>query len=218
MYIRPSGMYRSMHRQNQTTINVVGTGTEFASPDIAVLTIEVTTLGNDPTNTEMINSKKVNQILQLLKKLGVQSKDIEAQQQIITPIIDEDGEILEYQATTFLTITFYDLATIGEFYYNIQVDDVNVTQIILTTQNVDEYYYEALDKAVKSAYAKAEIIADNMQGRLVTDPATITETSSIINILDEIIITEVEALEDIELATIVIPASVEASFIVESMN
>lgn len=211
-------MYRHMSRQERSVINVVGTATEFATPDIAVITIEVTTNGKDPTKTALINSKKVDQILQLLKKLGIQLKDIEAQQQIITPIIDEEGEISEYQATTFITVTFYDLATIGEFYYNIKVEDINVIQIILTTQNVYEYYYKALDNAVKSAYAKADIIANNMEGRLITDPATITETSSIINILDEIIITDVDVLEDIELSTIVIPATVEAKFFVENIN
>lgn len=211
-------MMRNMNRTEQTEINVVGTSTELVSPDIGVITIDITSVGSNPTETEFVNSKRIDKILQSLKKLGVQSKDIEAQQQIIAPILDEEGAVVEYHATTFLTITFYDLATIGEFYYNIKTEGINVTQIILTNQNVHDYYYKALDSAIKSAFIKADIFADNMPGHLIPTPSQMNETSSIIHILEDIIITDVETLDNIELTTLVIPATVEATFLIESVK
>ncbi len=205
-------------RQERSEINVKGVGSEFTVPDIAIVSIDIVTRGEDPLDIETFNSNRVEQVLRWLKQFGIQDKDINIQKEILTPILDEEGRTTSYQASTFITVTFYDFATIGEFYYNIHGTDIEYSQIILTLKDVDKYYYTALNRAIKSTYEKAKVVADSMDVQLVPIPVIVTETSNIEDILDQITITEVEQAEDIALSTIIISATVEAKFLVQSSN
>lgn len=203
-------------RKESSEINVIGAGTEFAVPDIALIAIDLFTKGEEPLETEVFNSKSGDQVLQWLKQFGIQDKDINIQKGILTPLFNEEGEIINYHASTFINLTFYELVTLSEFYHNIRGVDIKINQIILMLQDLDKYYYRALRKAVISAYKKAKEIADTMNTKLVPIPIVLTEISNIENILNQIIINETTAIEDIKLNTIVIPATVEVKFLVES--
>lgn len=211
-------MYRSyMTRQERSEINVKGVGTEFTVPDVAIVSIDIVTTGEDPLEIELFNSNRVGQVLRWLNQFGIQDKDINVQDEILTPLLDEEGKTTSYQASTFITVTFYDFASISEFYYNIRGTDIEYSQITLTIKDVDKYYYIALKNAVDSAYQKAEVIADNMNVKLLPTPVILTETSNIEDILDQIIITEIEDVEKSGISTIVISATVEAKFLVEDI-
>lgn len=203
-----------MHRQEQSEINVVGAGTQLATPNIVEVSFNFNTQGKDLYEIEMANNKRVEQVVKMLDQFGIKDKNINIQEEILIPLLDIEGEIIGYQASTFINVIHYNLATLKEFYINAKGMDIKIDEITLMVEDVNKYYYLALNEAVVNAYNKAKNIAETMNVKLFSTPIILTETSNIENIINEIIITHAEE-EDIRVNTIVIPATVEAKFLIE---
>ncbi len=207
-----------MRRNERSEIIVRGIAKEYTLPDMGIVIANIVSTGEDPVETEMLNSDTVDKILKWLKRTGVQDKDIRVEKEILTPFFDYENNILKHQATTFIAVYFYDYSSMSEFVYNIEQEkDIIINRIVITLSNVYEFYNMALKNAVLTAYDKANIIAESMNTRLIPTPLVLEETTNFDEIIDEIIITG-QQLKDIEYPMLVIPASVEVKFLVEEIE
>lgn len=206
-----------MSRNDSCEIIVIGTAVEFAYPNMVTATVRVSTTGTDPFEVELLNDKRIDQVLEWLDQYGVQEKDITIEKGMVTPLTDEDSNIVSHKVNAYIAINFYSLITINEFIKNIKADKIEITEIIATINNLDEVYDISLKKAVLRAYEKAEEIAESMNARLIPTPVILKEISNQNEILKEITQTGQE-LRDIRYIRMVIPASVEVKFLVEEFQ
>lgn len=214
-------MYQYMYRgfiprqePQYDEINVTGIGTEFVLPDLGIVFINITSTGSDAVSVETNNAKMANDLIQELKKFGIKNEDIELITNIVVPRYIEDGQLREYQGMIAMAVTFHELSTISEFFYNIRGKDITVDRIIITLEDPSEYYGKALQSAVINARRNADKIAETLERTLLPDPKVISETSDIDQLVDEIIVSNVN-VEDIKLIIFTIHATVRAKFLVQ---
>ncbi len=102
------------------TISVQGVGSVSAKPDMASINAGVVTRARKPTTALSENTKAVNKLFQVLKRFGIEDKDMRTSNFNVSPIYDrrrnipEPRPILEYQVSNQLTIRVRDLAKLGD--------------------------------------------------------------------------------------------------------
>jgi uncharacterized protein len=162
---------RSATPSTGTVITVTGDGTVDATPDHASFTFGVTTQGATAAAALSRNNSEARQIIDALKKAGIDSSDIQTTQVSLWPRTSSSGNtIVGYQASNSVQVT----AALGKS--GALVDAAvgaganNVEGPNLDTADKSSLYGEALKKAIADARVKAQAIADGAGlalGRLV---------------------------------------------------
>ena len=145
------------------TITAEGEGKVSAVPDIAQLSLRVTTQGADAKTAKDENTKLYNQVVEFLKGEGIAEGSLQTENVYLNPVYDWSGNTQ--------TLTGYSMET------DLLVSDIPVDQLsglldkavdagINGIQSVtymcsayDEKYNEALQLAVENAKSKADAIA-----------------------------------------------------------
>ena len=79
---------RSLDQQNQNQITVSGEGKVFAKPDVALISLGVTTQATTVADVTKNNTDKMNAVIDAVKKLGVADKDIKTTNYDLEPVYD----------------------------------------------------------------------------------------------------------------------------------
>lgn len=163
------------------TISVSGTGTAKGSPDIATVNIGVMTRNDDPTKAVNENNGKMNAIMNAMKELGVEAKDIQttnfsirAEQQY-----DQKGKItnVTYVANNSVSITVRDLNKVGEVLGKSVSNGANsINGVNFGVSDPEKLQTQARDKAMANAKAKADQMA-KAAGASIDKVMTISEVS-----------------------------------------
>ena len=66
-----------LSQQNQNQITVSGEGKVYAKPDVAIISLGVSTEGTTVADVIKRNTEKMNAVIDAVKKLGVEEKDIQ---------------------------------------------------------------------------------------------------------------------------------------------
>ena len=148
---------------NQNTITVNSSETVTVIPDIAQVIYAVRTEAKDAAGCQQKNTEDVNQVVTLLKNLGVAETSIQTSDYYMYPIYNYSNNtqrITGYEATTSLTVSDLPIEHLG----NILTESVNaginnIQSITYQSSQYDESYTEALTLAVASARKKAEALA-----------------------------------------------------------
>ncbi len=145
---------------------VTAEGKVTAVPDIATLRVGVYTAAKQ-TAAEAVkaNTRKMNQIIQALKEIGIEKKDIKTINYRLNPVYDwtdKTGRRLKgYEVRQELLIKIRDLDKIGQVIQTATVHDANqIGNISFTIDEQDELRARAVKLAIQKAEAKAQRLAD----------------------------------------------------------
>jgi uncharacterized protein YggE len=145
--------------------SVSAVGKVFAKPDIANLSVGFQTeVKKSAAEAVKENTDKMNQVVEELKNLGIESSDIKTTTYSLNPVYDwteKSGQTLRgYQVTQQVTIKIRDLDKIGEAIAKTtekganQIGNINFTiddEDALKSQAREEAIVKAKEKAVKVA-------------------------------------------------------------------
>ncbi|MFH1890309.1 MAG: SIMPL domain-containing protein [Candidatus Kuenenbacteria bacterium] len=145
--------------------SATATGRIFAKPDIANLTFGFQTeIKKTAVQAVDENSTKMNNIINSLKDLGIEAKDIKTTNYGLNPIYDwtdnRDRQLKGYQANQNVTVKIRDLDKIGEAIARTAEQGANqVGNISFSIDDEDELKAKARDEAIVKAKDKAKDIA-----------------------------------------------------------
>lgn len=148
------------------TITVTGEGTVTAAPDLATVSLGVTTQGETAAEAMAANTAALTAVLDRVKAAGVEDRDIQTSTLNLNPNwSNSDGSsmpvIQGYVATNVLQIRVRDLPKLGE------VLDAAITDGANTLNGISFGLAEpepAMDEARKAAVAKARARAELLTG------------------------------------------------------
>jgi uncharacterized protein YggE len=150
-------------RPELRTFSVSGEGKEIVVPNIAEIIIGVISEGQDLQLLQKENSEKMNKIINFLKEKGIDKKDIQTENYLVTPKYDYSKtpyRIVGYKISQNLKVKVRDLSKIGEILSQaVNYGANNVSGPNFTVDDKEIYLEKAREKAIKDAKEKAEKIA-----------------------------------------------------------
>jgi uncharacterized protein YggE len=165
------------------TIVVSGTGKVTAAPDEATIQVSVQNEGATAAEALDANSKDTQVVLDRLKAEGIAAGDIETAGVVVYPNTYYDPQsgkeqTTGYRAQNTVTVTFHDLAIIGDIYAAVSeagADSIYGPNWQLSEDNAA--VTTALTRAIAKARMKAEAIAAD-QGVQLGEAVIISESSA----------------------------------------
>ena len=153
--------------QEPRGISVSGQGEVSAVPDIARISIGVTTDDRDAAKAASENAEKASQVVQTLLAAGIAKKDLQTSQYSLQQMYDykiSPPKPTGFQASNVIRVTVRDLSKVGMVIDKTTAVGANTIQGISFDIDDDSAYRDqALARAVKAAASKAKIIADNLK-------------------------------------------------------
>ncbi|UZQ50145.1 SIMPL domain-containing protein [Clostridium kluyveri] len=165
------------------TINVTGDGEVNVVPDIANLSLGVTTEDSTIDKAQQNNSAAINKVVEAIKAAGVAAEDIKTSNYYINPKYNYNEEtgistIIGYTVDSTLNVTVKNIASVGTVIDTAVANGANNSNgVTFGVGDYEKYYNKALTNAILNAKAKAQAIADALDVKLST-LTTITENSN----------------------------------------
>ncbi len=176
------GKYIGQEIETKNTISVSDTGEIFAKPDLAVVSFSV--MGEAKTVTEAMadNTKKMNAVIDYVKKQGIGDKDLKTTSFniypryewiretvcLVPPCTGQKKVLKGYEIRQSLEVKIRDMAKIGDIIQG--ATDVGVNQLgnlSFTIDKQDELKGQARKEAIEKAKIKAKELASQLGVRLV---------------------------------------------------
>ncbi|MCS6888514.1 SIMPL domain-containing protein [Chloroflexus sp.] len=146
---------------NMPQIVVIGSGEVKVEPDIATITIGVETKA--PTTQEALaqNSAQAQAIIDRIRQLGVEAKDIQTTGISIYPVYDEQGQnITGYTVSNMVNVTVRNIAQAGDLIDQVvQVGANRLYGVSFGVSDMEAVLAKAREAAVANARARAEQMA-----------------------------------------------------------
>lgn len=162
------------------SITVNSTEQVSVVPDIAEIVYSIQTQGTDAQTCQEENSAVSDQVVALLRQLGVAETSIRTTGYYLNPVYDWSGSIqilTGYEAATTLTVSDLQMEQVGEILTrSVDAGVNNIQSISYLSSEYDKAYQEALSLAVSEARTKAAAIAQ-AEGYTVGEILSIQETS-----------------------------------------
>jgi uncharacterized protein len=166
---------------NPRVITVVGEAEIKVTPDEALLTLGVETLGKDLETTKKQNDTAIAKALESVVKNGVKREDVKTDFINIEPQYQETQgrrTLSGFLVRRTLAVIVRDFAKLSTVLTDALKAGVNVVYgLQFQTSKLLEYRQQARSLAVRAAKQKAEALAGEL-GQRVGDPLNITETGS----------------------------------------
>lgn len=153
-------------KTTERTISVSGTGKVYSTPDIAYITIGVHTEGPAASKAVAENNDLAQEVIDTLKDLGIEPKDIQTTNFSIYPRQEYDNEgrptgEITYIVDNSVFVTVRDLEQVGEVLDQAVAAGANqISGIQFDVADRTEAQSDARTAAVKDAQAKAQELAD----------------------------------------------------------
>lgn len=157
-----------MYNEQETrTITVFGEGAVKVSPDTVHMVLSVTTRGTELKDIQQENASRMNQVIQLLKKVGIEESSIQTIDFQIRPVyeyVNGEQRFQGYEVINSIRITSNELSRTGELVDLAVKNGVNqVGSIEFTTQDQDDRYQQALALALTDAETKMITIGTSLK-------------------------------------------------------
>ncbi|MBP2076821.1 SIMPL domain-containing protein [Oceanobacillus polygoni] len=169
-------------RQQDRMLTVTGNGRVSIEPDIASIQLAVMTEDESLSSAQQENAQIMNQVIQSLVDLGVPRENIRTTSYQIFPRYDfVDGQqiLRGYEVTNQISVRITPISEVGTVIDTAVQNGVNrVSSIQFSVANSQDYYQQALVRALENAQAKAQTIAESLQVDLDLTPVKITEEFS----------------------------------------
>lgn len=169
-------------QEEQRTLSVSGNGEVDVKPDVATVRLSVFVQAKTAEEAQTQNSEKMTAVLDVIKSMGVQEKDIQTQDISVYPVQDYEKNppaITGYAATNTITVEIYDMDKTGELITAATQAGVNeVLSVDFKLQDESKFYQQALQSAVADAQEKAQAMAD-AAGVELDGPLDMQESGSV---------------------------------------
>ncbi|MEQ8156288.1 MAG: SIMPL domain-containing protein [Clostridiaceae bacterium] len=198
-------------------LTVYGKGTVTVRPDQAEILIGVITEGQQLQNTQAENAKIAQQIIESIKRVGLEEKDIKTQDYSISikyDYIDGKQVFKGYEVRNIFKVSIRDIRIAGLVIDTAVKNGANfVGNINFVVSETSGYYLQALRKAVEDAQSKAMAIGNKLNIRIDLIPVKIVEQETAIGpIFAAKIIKAAEGVTPVEPGESTITASIQAIF------
>lgn len=147
--------------------SVSGTGKVFAFPDVAILKIGLRSEAKDTKVLFEENTKRFNRILEEIKKLGIEEKDIKTTKYHLSPLYDQvytEGRftsvLSRYSLEQEIQIKIRDFSKIGQVLERSTSLGANlIEKVEFQVEDIEKYLSEARKLAIEDAKRKAKEIS-----------------------------------------------------------
>ena len=159
------------------TITVVGKSGMEATPDVAKVSLGVSSRAATPSIAREENTAAINATLAALAEMGIEEKDIQTTNMNMWNNYDSNGNLTGYRMSTDLTVYVRDITKTGDVVdaaIAAGANELNGVSYLLS--NEDEMYNTALADAIALARTKAEVLAE-AAGKTVGPVKKVDETS-----------------------------------------
>jgi len=174
------GKYIGKEIESKNTITVSDTGEIYAKPDLALTTITVTNEAKTVAKAMADNTKKINSVIDFLKKQGIEEKDLKTANFNISPryewIKGEDMALYPEGKRTLVGYAVYqsvqvkirDMEKIGDIIQGATDAGANqIGDLQFIVDKEDEFKKQAREEAIKKAKEKAKELASQLGVDLV---------------------------------------------------
>ncbi len=165
------------------TLSVTGSGEASAAPDLAELQIYVSASDTDAGTAVDEASAKLQSVIEALKKLGVDEKDIHTAEFCLCGEQDYDSmtgypeDTYTYTAHHTLDVSLRDLTKVGAVLSGaLHAGAISVSGVYFTVSDLSRLEAEARANAVADARARAEQLA-LAAGVTLDQPLTLSEAT-----------------------------------------
>lgn len=146
----------------QNTITVNSSEAVKVTPDIAQICFGVSTQTEDAKSCQEKNSEDLGRVIQFLKDSGIPDESLQTSSYGMNPVYDySSGRTpVAYEMHTTITVSDVAIDRAGELLGAcVQQGINNIESVSYLSSQYEDYYREALAKAVESARQKALILA-----------------------------------------------------------
>lgn len=175
------GRYIGRPESQRDTITIQGEGKVTATPDIGQITISIVKQNRDVNKAQEQNITQFNQLIEALKKEGIDKKDMTTTNYTVYPIYDwSDGtQVFKYyEVRQSLSVKIRDLEKAGSIITVAGQNGVNeVSGLTFTIDDPEGLKEEARKLALENAQKKADNLAD-LAGVKLGKIVSFSETSS----------------------------------------
>ncbi|MCX7924072.1 MAG: SIMPL domain-containing protein [Clostridia bacterium] len=194
-----------------------GKGSIKVQPDMAVVTLGVSTENIQLSVAQEENAQKITDIINTLKRLGIPSKDIQTQNYSISPQYDyiEGKQVLRgYRVLHTLRVTIKEVDKIGQIIDEAVASGANIIDNIdFTVSDPSRYYKQALNAAIEEAISKAVTIGKKLRVNVSEVPVQVIEEGyKYAAPLQPVMLNVADAVTPIQSGQIDITARIEAVF------
>ncbi|WP_017754356.1 SIMPL domain-containing protein [Calidifontibacillus oryziterrae] len=188
--------YANESELSKKTISVNGEYSVKVAPDIAYIDIAVNTFNEDAKKAQELNKHQMNKVMEQLKNLGLEEKDIRTTDYRIQPRYEwknvekknnqggietiREQILIGYEVINNIRVTVNDFQKVGTIIDTTVKEGANKINNIafgLSDAVKTKKYLEALKGAVQNGKSKAEYIA-SIYGISLTVPAVISESGA----------------------------------------
>jgi uncharacterized protein YggE len=150
--------------QEKRQIYVQGEGTVQVDPDMAYVSLGVTTEAPSAEEAQVENAETMRSILAALAEMGIKDDAIETSYFNVYPIYHYDqnkgNQLRGYRVSNTVSVTLDDLSKVGEVIDgSIKAGATNVNSVSFTLADEEPWLNEAMVLAVENARKKAELLA-----------------------------------------------------------
>lgn len=142
------------------SISVSGDAKISVDPDMAYISLGVTTKDKTTTGAIAKNAETMKKVMNAIKKQGIVDDDITVQNLNTYPMYEGDASITSVGVSNQIKITVRDLTKLSEIVnkaFEAGVTDFSNIQYDVVDR--DKYYAEVVDKAMASVTSKAQTLA-----------------------------------------------------------
>ncbi|MGI5853361.1 MAG: SIMPL domain-containing protein [Bacillota bacterium] len=207
--------------QEPREIHVSGEGIVSVKPDMAYLSLGVETKGSTAKEAQQSNNKISSKLIEALKNMGIAEADIATQHLQLYPETRYDSKtnesvLIGYRSSHILRVTVRDIDQTGAVIDALTNVGGNVVQNISFGISDDTSARDqAIEKAVKDATHKAEILARasgvKLSGVMLISDSTVIAVQPLQNYRKEML-TSVAADTQVAVGSIDVSASVQMVF------
>ncbi|PJJ30851.1 SIMPL domain-containing protein [Lacrimispora celerecrescens] len=159
----PGANVTTISNKDTNTIQVSSTEGVKVVPDMAQVNFAVLSQAGDPKTCQEKNSGDTSNVIEFLKKSGIDEKSIQTSSYGLEPMYDWNNsgqQITGYQMRTSITVSDLPLDQVGTMLSSSVEAGINcIDSVNYLSSKYDDNYREALKKAVEAAKVKAEAIA-----------------------------------------------------------
>ena len=145
------------------SVNVSGTAVVNVTPDRALIQLGVQSNGTTPSEVKYLNTAAIEGVIDAIKSLGVEAKDIRTDHYIVRPLYDSYDSlyIKGYRIDNLVAVTLRDVDQISDVIVAALEAGANqVVDVELYTSELRKYRDQARDMAMQAASEKAQALAD----------------------------------------------------------
>lgn len=169
-------------QESENFITISGTGEVYVKPDLGLITFSTLTQASTVAEALSQNTVKMNSVIEVVKKEGVQDKDLKTTNFSIYPKYEWHRELncfisscplsrrvlTGYEVSQSLQVKIRDLVKIGDIIQSATDQGANqVSSLQFTVDDQDGLKEEAREQAIKEAKDKAETLARQLDIKLV---------------------------------------------------